>query len=222
MSTLAPVSALDTRRSRLNVLVVDDHAVVREGIRRLLGQEEDIIVVGEASSGEEAVALVARRKPDLILMDARMPGMGGIRAIQQILDEPGAVRIIVFTAHGDEDLLWEALDLGAHGFVLKDADGATLTSALRQVAAGEPYVDQRLAPDFLRQLSRPKKSGVLSAREREILQLLADGCSNREVSERLVLSVETVKTHVKHILSKLDAEHRTQAVAIGIRQSLIE
>jgi len=148
--------------------------------------------------------------------------MGGIRAIQQILGDSGRVRIIVFTAHGDEDLLWEALDLGAHGFILKDVDGAALIGALRQVAGGEPYVDQRLAPDFLRQLSRPKRAGVLSARERQILQLLADGCSNREVSERLVLSVETVKTHVKHILSKLDAEHRTQAVAIGIRQSLIE
>lgn len=222
MPTLAPVSAPTSRRSPLNVLVVDDHAVVREGIRRLLGQEDDIAVIGEASSGEEAIALVSRRKPDLILMDARMPGMGGIRAIQQILGDSGRVRIIVFTAHGDEDLLWEALDLGAHGFILKDVDGAALIGALRQVAGGEPYVDQRLAPDFLRQLSRPKRAGVLSARERQILQLLADGCSNREVSERLVLSVETVKTHVKHILSKLDAEHRTQAVAIGIRQSLIE
>jgi DNA-binding NarL/FixJ family response regulator len=210
------------RRSPLSVLIVDDHSVVREGVRRLLSQEDDISVVGEASSGEEAIGLVSRRRPDLVLMDARMPGMGGVRAIQQILEETPRVRIIVFTAHGEEDLLWESLDIGAHGFILKDVDGTTLISALRQVAAGEPYVDQRLAPDFLRQLSRPKKTGVLSARERQILQLLADGCSNREVSERLVLSVETVKTHVKHILAKLDAEHRTQAVAIGIRQSLIE
>ena len=215
-------SAQDMRRSPLSVLIVDDHSVVREGVRRLLSQEDDISVVGEASSGEEAIGLVARRRPDLVLMDARMPGMGGVRAIQQILDETPRVRVIVFTAHGEEDLLWECLDIGAHGFILKDVDGGTLISALRQVAAGEPYVDQRLAPDFLRQLSRPKKTGVLSARERQILQLLADGCSNREVSERLVLSVETVKTHVKHILAKLDAEHRTQAVAIGIRQSLIE
>ncbi|MDH3227184.1 MAG: response regulator transcription factor [Thermoleophilia bacterium] len=215
-------SAQEMRRSPLSVLIVDDHSVVREGVRRLLSQEDDISVVGEASSGEEAIGLVSRRRPDLILMDARMPGMGGMRAIQQILEATPRVRIIVFTAHGEEDLLWESLDIGAHGFVMKDVDGATLISALRQVAAGEPYVDQRLAPDFLRQLSRPKKTGVLSARERQILQLLADGCSNREVSERLVLSVETVKTHVKHILAKLDAEHRTQAVAIGIRQSLIE
>jgi two-component system response regulator DegU len=222
VSTQRLVSAPELRRAPLSILIVDDHSVVREGVRRLLSQEEDISVIGEADTGEGAISLVARRRPDLVLMDARMPGMGGVRAIQQILEEAPRVRIIVFTAHGDEDLLWESLDLGAHGFILKDVDGPTLVGALRQVSAGEPYVDQRLAPDFLRQLSRPKKSGVLSARERQILQLLADGCSNREVSERLVLSVETVKTHVKHILAKLDAEHRAQAVAIGIRQSLIE
>jgi DNA-binding NarL/FixJ family response regulator len=211
-----------TPSRRINTLVVDDHAVVREGLRRLLSQEEDVIVIGEAASGEEAVAQVRRRRPDVVLMDARMPGMGGIRAMQEILSEHPQVRTVVFTAHGEEELLWESLDAGADGFVLKDSEGPALIGAIRQVVAGEPYVDQRLAPDFLRQLSRPRTTGVLSARERQILQLLADGCSNREVSERLVLSVETVKTHVKHILAKLDAEHRTQAVAIGIRESLIE
>jgi len=211
-----------TPSRRISTLVVDDHAVVREGLRRLLSQEEDVTVIGEAASGEEAVAQVRRRRPDVVLMDARMPGMGGIRAMQEILSEHPQVRTVVFTAHGEEELLWESLDAGADGFVLKDSEGPALIGAIRQVVAGEPYVDQRLAPDFLRQLSRPRPTGVLSARERQILQLLADGCSNREVSERLVLSVETVKTHVKHILAKLDAEHRTQAVAIGIRESLIE
>jgi DNA-binding NarL/FixJ family response regulator len=211
-----------TSSRRINTLVVDDHAVVREGLRRLLSQEEDVTIIGEASSGEEAVIQVRRRRPDVVLMDARMPGMGGIRAMQEILSEHPQVRTVVFTAHGEEELLWESLDAGADGFVLKDSEGPTLIGAIRQVVAGEPYVDERLAPDFLRQLSRPRTTGVLSARERQILQLLADGCSNREVSERLVLSVETVKTHVKHILAKLHAEHRTQAVAIGIRESLIE
>jgi DNA-binding NarL/FixJ family response regulator len=211
-----------TSSRRINTLVVDDHAVVREGLRRLLSQEEDVTIIGEAASGEEAVIQVRRRRPDVVLMDARMPGMGGIRAMQEILSEHPQVRTVVFTAHGEEELLWESLDAGADGFVLKDSEGPTLIGAIRQVVAGEPYVDERLAPDFLRQLSRPRTTGVLSARERQILQLLADGCSNREVSERLVLSVETVKTHVKHILAKLHAEHRTQAVAIGIRESLIE
>lgn len=204
------------------MIVVDDHSVVREGVRRVLGLDTNISVIGEASSGEAAVELVARRQPDLVLMDARMPGLGGVQSVQQILAKAAGTKVVIFTAHGDEDLLWESLDSGATGFVLKDVDAPTLIGALQQVVEGQPYVDPRLAPDFLRQVARPKRAAVLSARERQILQLLADGCSNREVSERLVLSVETVKTHVKHILAKLDAEHRTQAVAIGIRQSLIE
>ena len=205
----------------LSLLIVDDHAVVREGLRRILAEDERLLIVGEAATGEEAVALVPRRRPDVVLMDARLPEMSGIEAMSAILADGTRVKVIIFTAYADEDLLWEALDAGAHGFVLKEAGGEALLAAIHQVHGGEPYVEPRLAPDFLRQLSRPRADSVLSSREREILQLLADGCSNREVSERLVLSVETVKTHVKHILAKLDAEHRTQAVAIGIRQSLI-
>lgn len=206
---------------RLGCLLVDDHAIVREGLRRVLAQVGDMIVVGEASTGEAAIEMVGRRRPDVVLMDARMPGIGGIVATQRVLAAHPEVRVIMFTAHAEQDLLWEALDAGAQGFVLKDSDSGVLAAAIRQVIAGDPYVDPRLAPDFLRQVQRPRQGGILSAREREILQMLADGYSNREVSERLVVSVETVKTHVKHILAKLEAEHRTQAVAIGIRQSLI-
>lgn len=211
----------DAGSEALSLLIVDDHAVVREGLRRILAEDERLLVVGEAQTGEEAIALVPRRRPDVVLMDARLPEMSGVEAMTSILADGSRVKVIIFTAYADEDLLWEALDAGAHGFVLKEAGGEALIGAIHQVHGGEPYVEPRLAPDFLRQLSRPRNDSVLSAREREILQLLADGCSNREVSERLVLSVETVKTHVKHILAKLDAEHRTQAVAIGIRQALI-
>jgi DNA-binding NarL/FixJ family response regulator len=206
---------------RINCLVADDHAIVREGLRRVLSQLDDMVVVGEASSGEAALELVSRRRPEVVLMDARMPGIGGVAAAQAIATAHRDVRVVMFTAHAEQDLLWEALDAGAQGFVLKDSDSSALVAAIRQVVAGDPYVDPRLAPDFLRQLARPRSGGVLSAREREILQMLADGHSNREVSEQLVVSVETVKTHVKHILAKLEAEHRTQAVAIGIRQALI-
>ncbi len=218
VSTSSP-GADDARRTSL--LVVDDHTIVREGLRRVLAQMDDVVVVGEAASGEEAVELVGRRRPELVLMDVRMPGIGGVGAAQRITADIPDTRVIMFTAHAEQDLLWEALDAGAQGFVLKDSESTALMAAIRQVLAGDPYVDPRLAPDFLRQLSKPRPSGVLSAREREILQMLADGLSNREVAEGLVVSVETVKTHVKHILAKLEAEHRTQAVAIGIRQSLI-
>ena len=209
----------DTRR--ISCLLADDHAIVREGLRRVLSPLDDMLVVGEASSGEAALELVARRRPEVVLMDARMPGIGGVAATQRIAAEHPEVRVVMFTAHAEQDLLWEALNAGAQGFVLKDSESAALVGAIRQVVTGDPYVDPRLAPDFLRQLARPRPGGILSAREREILQMLADGHSNREVSERLVVSVETVKTHVKHILAKLEAEHRTQAVAIGIRQALI-
>ncbi len=220
MSSGATAAAEDTQRTSL--LLVDDHTIVREGLRRVLTQLEDIVVVGEAASGEEAVEMVSRRRPELILMDVRMPGIGGVGAAQRIAADHPDVHIIMFTAHAEQDLLWEALDAGAQGFVLKDSESSALAAAIRQVLAGDPYVDPRLAPDFLRQLSKPRNNNVLSQREREILQMLADGSSNKEVAESLVVSVETVKTHVKHILAKLEAEHRTQAVAIGIRQSLID
>lgn len=187
----------------------------------MLAQHDDLVVIGEAASGEAAVALVTRRRPSVVVMDARMPGEDGLSATERLREASPATRVIMFTAHAEQDLLWDAFEAGAQGFVLKDSDSATLVGAIRQVAAGEPFVDPRLGPGFLERMGRPRRGGVLSAREREILQMLADGYSNREVSERLVVSVETVKTHVKHILSKLEAEHRTQAVAIGIRQSLI-
>lgn len=206
---------------RISLLIADDHAIVREGLRRVLSQAEDMVVVGEAPSGEAAIELVERRRPELVLMDARMPGMGGVVASQRIRADNPDVRVVMFTAHAEQDLLWEALDAGAQGFVLKDSESEVLLTAIRQVMTGEPYVDQRLAPGFLHQFAKPRANSILSPREREILQMLADGCSNREVAERLVVSVETVKTHVKHILSKLQADHRTQAVAIGIRQALI-
>ncbi|HET7041130.1 MAG TPA: response regulator transcription factor [Gemmatimonadales bacterium] len=213
------VQTAETRR--ISCLVADDHAIVREGLRRVLSPLDDMVVVGEASSGEAALELVARRRPEVVLMDARMPGMGGVAAAGRIVREHPEVRVIMFTAHSEQDLLWEALDAGAQGFVLKDSESSALVGAIRQVVGGDPYVDPRLAPDFLRQLAKPRAGGVLTERERQVLQMLADGHSNREVSQSLVLSVETVKTHVKHILAKLEAEHRTQAVAIGIRQALI-
>ena len=219
--TTGPGTAQTDGGRRISCLVADDHAIVREGLRRVLSQPSDMLVVGEAPSGEAALELVAKRRPEVVLMDARMPGMGGVAAAARIAQEHPDVRVVMFTAHSEQDLLWEALDAGAQGFVLKDSESGVVVDAIRQVVAGDPYIDERLAPDFLRQFARPRPGGVLSAREREILQMLADGNSNREVSERLVVSVETVKTHVKHILAKLEAEHRTQAVAIGIRQALI-
>lgn len=215
----AETPAGDVRR--LGLLIADDHDIVREGLRRVIAQRQDMVVLGEAPTGEAVLDLVARRRPDVVVMDARMPGMGGIHAARALVQNHPGIHVIIFTAHSEQELLWDALDSGAEGFVLKDSDAATLVSAIHQVARGEPFVDPRLAPDMLRQLVRPRTTSVLSAREQEILQMLADGASNRDVSEALVVSLETVKTHVKHILAKLGAAHRTHAVAIGFRNSLI-
>ena len=137
-------SAPQTDARRISCLVADDHAIVREGLRRVLSQIDDMVVVGEASSGEAALELVARRRPEVVLMDARMPGMGGVAAAGRITTDHPEVRVVMFTAHSEQDLLWEALDAGAQGFVLKDSESAALVGAVRQVVAGEPYVDPRL------------------------------------------------------------------------------
>ena len=206
-----------------SVLVVDDQAVVREGLRAVLASASDVVVVGDAAEEQAGIELVARRRPDLVLIEPRMPGIGGVEAARRIAARHPATRVAMFTAHADQDLLWEALDAGARGFILKDTESPALVAAIRQLLAGDTFVDPRLAPEFLAPEPAPRPAeGPLSAREREVLQMLADGLSNREVSERLVVSAETVKTHVKNILVKLEAEGRAQAVAIGIRQALID
>jgi DNA-binding NarL/FixJ family response regulator len=206
-----------------SVLVVDDHAVVREGLRAVLAAAQGVVVVGDAADEEAGIELVARRRPDLVLIEPRMPGMGGVEAARRIAARHPATRVAMFTARADQDLLWEALDAGAHGFILKDTESPALVAVIRRLLAGETFVDPRLAPEFLAPEPAPRRpEGPLSAREREVLQMLADGLSNREVSERLVVSAETVKTHVKNILVKLEAKDRAQAVAIGIRQALID
>ena len=141
--TTGPGTA-QTDGRRISCLVADDHAIVREGLRRVLSQPSDMLVVGEAPSGEAALELVAKRRPEVVLMDARMPGMGGVAAAGRIAQEHPDVRVVMFTAHSEQDLLWEALDAGAQGFVLKDSESGVVVSAIRQVVAGDPYIDERL------------------------------------------------------------------------------
>ena len=203
------------------VLVLDDLAIVREGVHRLVEDAPDMELVGEGTVRDDPLRLVRESAPHVVLTDVGGERDPRLDLLRQMVSRHPAVQILVFTSRDDQDLLWEALDAGARGFVLKDVGGGYLVDAIRRVAGGQSSVDERVAPGLLRQLSRPRAHGPLSDREREILQMLADGGSNRDVSERLVVSVETVKTHVKHILAKLDAKHRTQAVAIGLRRNLI-
>ena len=203
----------------ISVLIVDDHEVVREGLRLSLLRSPQIRVVGEAPDGETAIALAERRRPDVIIMDLRMPGMDGIEATEEILKRAVDTAVIVFTAYSERALLSRSLESGAKGYILKEAPHETLLRAIEKVASGEGYVDPALMPAFL---TGRDKDDMLTGREREILQLLADGMSNADVATQLFISQETVKSHVRHILAKLEADTRTQAVAIALREAIID
>ncbi len=203
----------------ITCLIVDDHEVVREGLRLSLSRAPHIRVVGAASDGASAVAMAERRLPDVVLMDVRMPGMDGLEATEKLLASMPDANVLIFTAYNERALLTRALEAGARGYILKEASHATLVRAIEKVSEGGSYVDPGLMPAFLEGRER---EDLLTAREREILQLLANGMSNADAAEKLFISQETVKSHVRHILTKLEADTRTHAVAIALRQSIIE
>lgn len=203
----------------ITVLLADDHEVVREGLRLALLRSPHIRVVGEAPDGATAVALTERRKPDVVVMDLRMPEMDGIEATEEIMRRVPDTRVLIFTAYSERALLQRGLESGARGYILKEAPHDTLLRAIEKVAAGETFVDPALMPSLT---TAKDGTDVLTQREREILQLLADGMSNADVAGQLFISQETVKSHVRHILTKLEADTRTQAVAIALREAMID
>jgi DNA-binding NarL/FixJ family response regulator len=203
----------------ITCLIADDHEVVREGLRLSLLRSPHIRIVGEAPDGETAVALAERRRPDVVIMDLRMPGMDGLEATEEIVKRVPDSRVLVFTAYSERSLLARGLESGARGYILKEAPHELLLRAIEKVAAGETFVDPALMPTFV---SGRDGGEILTQREREILQLLADGMSNADVAARLFISQETVKSHVRHILAKLEADTRTQAVAIALREAMID
>jgi len=202
----------------ITCLIVDDHEVVREGLRLSLSRSENIRVVGEAADGEAAVTLAKRRKPNVVILDVRMPGMDGLAAAKEITSEIPETAVLMFTAFAERSLLTRGLESGAKGYILKEAPHQTIVRAIQKVADGDGYVDPALMPAFLTK----ERENMLTAREREILQLLADGMSNADVAAKLFISQETVKSHVRHILSKLEADTRTHAVAIALRTAIID
>jgi DNA-binding NarL/FixJ family response regulator len=215
----------------ITCLVVDDQAMVREGFGAILNAQSDMSVVGQAANGAEAVALCQEHHPDVVLMDVRMPIMDGLEATRQILAEHGAgraARVLILTTFDLDEYVYEALRSGASGFLLKDAPATELVHAVRVVAAGEallaPSVTRRLIADFSRQRpSAPRAVGVeeLTPRENEILQLVAQGLSNREISETLFIAEQTTKTHVGRILFKLGLRDRAQAVVFAYESGLV-
>jgi DNA-binding NarL/FixJ family response regulator len=212
----------------IRVLVADDQSMVRAGFRMLLSGEEDIEVVAEARDGLEAVDKAARFAPTVVLMDIRMPELDGLQATRRILAADPAARILVLTTFGLDEYVFEALSAGASGFVLKDDPPEQLIAAVRTVAAGDallsPAITKRVISQFTRTARSEPPEGLdeLTAREREILRLIASGLSNAEIGAQLYISDTTVKTHVTHILQKLHLRDRVQAVVMAYQTGLFE
>jgi len=206
------------------VLTVDDHLVVRQGIRMLLDTDHSIQIVGEAESGRDAVRQAKALKPDVILMDLVMPGGDGIEAISDIKHSISGAKIIVLTTFGDEPRAKAAMEAGADGYLLKDADADALLQAIHAVQRGEMPIHPRVAPHLVNNHTEGqgvRRISQLTGREKEVLQLVAQGLSNRAVAEALNLSAGTVKIHVSNILSKLNVSSRTEASVLALQSGLI-
>lgn len=201
----------------MNVMIVDDHFVVRSGLVASLELEDDITVVAEAERGEEAPALLASAKPEVILMDLQLPGWNGIETTERLLELDPAARVLVFSTFARDDEIQSSLDAGALGFLQKTASRDDLIAALRRVAAGERY----LAPEIATRLAGLKLGPAITLREREILSLIAKGRANKEIAAALGIAEDTVKRHISNVLQKLDVSDRAQATAEAIRRGII-
>jgi NarL family two-component system response regulator LiaR len=208
----------------ISVLIVDDHEIVRKGVRALLETEPDIAVAGEASSGREAVQKALNIRPDVILMDLVMPELNGVEAIRQITDKHPGAQILVLTSFSSDDKLFPALEAGALGYLLKDVSPPKLIEAIRQAAAGQstltPVIARRLLREFSPEESSWPAAEPLTEREREVLKQLARGLTNEDIAERLFISEATARTHVSNILAKLNLHNRTQAALFALRYGI--
>jgi len=208
----------------IRVLIAEDHAIVRKGVRSLLSLEKDIQVIGEATNGREAIRLVSELKPDVILMDLVMPAMDGIQAIRMIKQDHPDARVLVLTSFATDDKIFPAIKAGALGYLLKDSDPAELVTAIRQVNAGEVSLHPIIARKVLQELNlapkTPRTEQALTVRELEVLRMVASGKSNRQIAEALVISLGTVRAHLSSILEKLHVASRTQATLYALREGL--
>jgi len=207
---------------RIRVLIVDDHAVVRQGLRIFLDTERDFEVVGEAPDGEEAVRLARALRPDIVLMDLLMPGMDGMEATRLIRSELDDVEVVALTSVLDDESVVSAVRAGAIGYLLKSAEADELRRALRAAAAGQVQLDPAAAARLVREVRAPPAVETLTDRESDVMRLLALGLANKEIGRRLRISEDTVKTHVSRILAKLGAHSRTQAVLQAMRMGLVD
>ena len=220
-------AASGTRHIR--VLVADDHAIVRAGVRMLLEAQDDVRVIGEAADGREAVRLAYQLRPDVVLMDIAMPGMNGLEATRELLQRVPGARVLILTMHSTDEYFFRLLQAGASGYLLKEAAPSDLVAAVRTVEAGGAYLPPALAARLLGQYVAQASKGAeerqyltrLSDREQDVLRLVAEGLTSQEIGQRLFLSVNTVQTHRRHIMEKLDLHDRSQLVQYALRAGLL-
>jgi NarL family two-component system response regulator LiaR len=208
----------------IRILLVDDHPVVRKGIRAMLESEEGMQVAGECADGAQAVEQYAALRPDVVLMDLVMPHMDGIQAIRRILENDAGARILVLTSFSSDDKVFAALQAGAAGYLLKDSDPDDLLRAIRQVYRGESSLHPAVARKLLSEMTQPRppaEPDPLTEREKEVLAYIAQGLSNQEIAEKMVVSKATVHSHVSRILAKLQLDSRTQAALYAIQKGYI-
>ncbi|NLX77812.1 MAG: response regulator transcription factor [Clostridiaceae bacterium] len=214
---------------RIRVMLVEDHSMVRQGLKQLIELENDIKVVAEAADGIQAADFYQIEKPDIVLMDINMPKKNGLQALELIKQRDPNAKIIMLTIHQDKEYLFQSLQLGASGYVLKDADGYVLIEAIRKVFSGETYIQPSMAKELVIEFKKYLQSGktaskkdcVLSDRELEVLRLIAKGFLNKEIAKTLYISEKTVKNHVSNIFKKLKVSDRTQAAVFALKHNII-
>jgi len=212
---------------KISVLIADDHPMLRQGLKQILELERDIAVVAQATNGNEAVRYAEELKPDVILMDINMPGINGLQAIDEIKQKKLPSKIIVLTIHEDREYLFKTLRMGAEGYVLKDAEPAVLVEAIRNVKAGQSYIQPNMTTELVKEFNRvtlhdrdKREENNLTSRELEVLELIAEGMINKEIAKQLFISEKTVKNHVSNIFKKLNVSDRTQAAIYAFKHNI--
>jgi two-component system, NarL family, response regulator LiaR len=215
----------NTEGEKINILIVDDHAIVRQGLRTYLDLQPDMQVVGEAPDGQKAIDMARDLLPDIVLMDLVMPSMDGVEATRGVTSVSPSTRVIVLTSFSEDEQVFASIKAGAQGYLMKDVLPAELARAIRTVYRGEAQLDPEIARKLMHEFSNPQPQRPkhdLTERELEVLRLISLGKSNKEISEELVLSEKTVKTHVSNILQKLHLSDRTQAAVYALRQRIVD
>ncbi len=218
------------QENKISVLISDDHSLMRQGLEQLLEMEDDIIVVGQAENGLKAIERCRELEPDVMLLDINMPIMNGIEALQAIKNSESKTKVIILTIHNGHEYLLETINIGAEGYMLKDADADSLVNAIRTVNNGSSYIHPTLAEHLVKHYSernhptnsQKDENGILTKREYEVISLIADGMSNKEIADNLFISEKTVKNHVSNIFKKIDVNDRTQAAIYAFKNKIKE